>query len=204
MRSEPANAIFRLTPCQRLILASQSPRRRALLASIGLVFDMLPCHCLEPAAYAGESGAAYAARMACLKASSLPPQIDAAVITADTVVCLNDHILGKPIDELDALRMLRMLNGKTHAVCTGVHISLPNGATRAFVETTRVTFGLWPDAALAAYAATGEPLDKAGAYAIQGLGAFLIESIAGSYTNVVGLPLEKLMKALLAEGVAKT
>lgn len=190
--------IFQLPPGQKLLLASASPRRRELLASLGLEFAVCEAPCAEPPPEPGEDGTVYAARMAALKAQAIAPRPDTIIIAADTVVCIADAILGKPHKEAEALRMLRILNGHTHVVCTAVHIGLPNGGAMAFQEVTQVSFGSWPEAVLATYAATGEPLDKAGAYAIQGQGAFLLERINGSYTNVVGLPLEKTARTLLA------
>lgn len=194
-------AVFRIAPGQHLHLASSSPRRRELLASLGLEFSTNEAHCEEPLPHYGETGPEYAMRMAAFKTDGIKREPDATIIAADTVVCISGSILGKPHDPSEALQMLQKLNGKTHSVCTGVRILLPDDSSKAFYEISQVTFGTWPNPMLAAYAASGEPLDKAGAYAIQGNGAFLIKSISGSFTNVVGLPLEQLAQKLLSYGI---
>lgn len=188
-------------PGQHLLLASSSPRRRELLASLGLEFSTRKAFCEEPAPHCGETGPEYAVRMAAFKAGCIHPCPGATVIAADTVVCVANSILGKPHDQLEALRMLKLLNGKTHDVCTAVRLVLPDGKSNNFYEISQVTFGDWPEAVLNAYAASGEPMDKAGAYAIQGSGAFLIQSVSGSFSNVVGLPLEQLVCRLLANNI---
>lgn len=190
-------AVFRnLRP---LLLASASPRRSRLLAQTGLEFAVAAQDCAEPAAKYGEKPAAYAARMAALKADSAARgRPDAVIIAADTIVVIDDDILGKPSDSTAALAMLRKLNGRRHSVFTAVHLLLP--APLAFCEESRVRFAQWPEQILAAYAAGTEPLDKAGAYAAQGEGAFLIKEISGSFANVAGLPIERLVRALLENG----
>ncbi|NHZ48464.1 Maf family protein, partial [Nitratidesulfovibrio liaohensis] len=123
------------------------------------------------------------------------------VIAADTVVALHGEIMGKPRDRMDAVRMLSRLAGHTHEVVSACCVALPDGNSETFHAATRVTMWDAPAAALAAYAATGEPDDKAGAYGIQGVGAFLVESIDGSWSNVVGLPVAELVRLLLHHGV---
>jgi septum formation protein len=190
-----------------LILASASPRRRELLAQAALVFstesadlneDLLP----------GEAAAAYVQRLAVEKAQAIwnrrqsddTPGDPLIVLGADTAVVVDGHILGKPADGADAGRMLRLLSGRTHAVLTGLAAVTRSGVL-SDVEITQVTFNILNDEEVAAYVASGEPLDKAGAYAIQGYAARWIPRIEGCYFNVVGLPIARTI-ALLAEAKA--
>lgn len=209
----PPSAPFRLRGGLRLILASASPRRRRFLEEWGLSFDIRPADAEEPRPLSGEPPDAYARRMATIKARAVADSVRPAsnradetlILAADTVVALDGRIFGKPEDDDDALAMLRALSGREHAVTSGVCLMLlpADGAAAretAFSETSRVRFGDWPDAALRAYVATGEPRDKAGAYAVQGVGAFLTEEIRGSWSNVVGLPAAALAGRLLREG----
>lgn len=193
------HALYRATT--DIVLASASPRRLELLQSLGIDFRVAPSTCPEPPPQDREEPEAYAVRMALQKAqevAALHPQ--SLVIGADTVVAVGGAILGKPVDEADARRMLGLLAGREHLVATGCALVPPDGPPRAFAVSTRVTMIDPGPAALAAYAASGEPLDKAGAYAIQGQGAFLVRSVNGSYTNVVGLPLAEVLEALLESG----
>jgi septum formation protein len=179
----------------RLILASASPRRRELLAQAGYTFEVHPAHVNEDLR-PGEDAIAYVVRLAREKAlsvfteisskSSAPPQV--VVLGADTTVTLDSHILAKPEDAADAARMLRMLSGRTHRVITGIAIATAKGVEVA-AEVTGVQFRTLSDAEIDAYVATGEPMDKAGAYGIQGLAAKWIPRVEGCYFNVVGLPL---------------
>jgi septum formation protein len=179
----------------RLILASASPRRRELLAQAGYTFEVHPAHVTEDLR-PGEDAIAYVVRLAREKAlsvfteisskSSAPPQV--VVLGADTTVTLDSHILAKPEDAADAARMLRMLSGRTHRVITGIAIATAKGVEVA-AEVTGVQFRTLSDAEIDAYVATGEPMDKAGAYGIQGLAAKWIPRVEGCYFNVVGLPL---------------
>jgi septum formation protein len=179
----------------RLILASASPRRRELLAQAGYTFEVHPAHVNEDLR-PGEDAIAYVVRLAREKAlsvfteisskSSAPPQV--VVLGADTTVTLDSHILAKPEDAADAARMLRMLSGRTHRVITGIALSTAKGVEVA-AEVTGVQFRTLSDAEIDAYVATGEPMDKAGAYGIQGLAAKWIPRVEGCYFNVVGLPL---------------
>lgn len=184
-----------------LVLASASPRRKELLEITGLSFVVLPAGS-EPDPDPGESPEAYAVRSAMAKAEEIAAKrSDAVIIAADTVVTLDDDILGKPADRDDALRMLRLLAGKRHTVLTGVVVLWKEKKVRtSFSVGTDVDMGAWPEEVLAAYVATGEPADKAGAYAVQGKGGFLVESLTGSYTNVVGLPVTVVLKELLRIG----
>lgn len=188
-----------------MILASQSPRRRELLAEAGLEPEVRPAD-IDEARRPGESPVGLVARLAAQKAEAARAALDHApadglLVAADTIVWMGDEALGKPAGRADAARMLRELSGRTHHVSTGVCALLlaPDGSRageRSFVETTDVTF--WPltDAQIEAYVATGEPLDKAGAYGIQGAGRMLVEGIRGDYANVVGLPVARLVREL--------
>lgn len=180
-----------------LILASGSPRRRAFFEELGYSFTTVvpqtPEHVLP-----GEPPATYVARNAALKAAAVAADHPSAVIvSADTVVVQDDDILEKPKSPDDARRMLRELSGRTHQVMTGVCILGPAPAEPYHeVVVTDVEFKPLSDAEIDAYIASGEPSDKAGAYAIQGLAAYMIRAIRGSYTNVVGLPLAEVVDAL--------
>ena len=180
---------------RRLVLASASPRRRELLTQAEYAFEVHPAHVNEDLR-PGEEAIAYVVRLAREKALSVfaemsskspdPPRV--VVLGADTTVTLDNHILAKPEDSADAARMLRMLSGRTHRVITGVAIATEKGVEVA-AEVTGVQFRTLSDEEIAAYVATGEPMDKAGAYGIQGLAAKWIPRIEGCYFNVVGLPL---------------
>ena len=178
-----------------LILASASPRRRELLAQAGFTFQVHPAQIPEDPR-PNEDPIAYVARLAREKAQTVFAQLaarpevasDLAVLGADTTVTLDDQILGKPSDPADAARILRLLSGRTHHVITGVAI-VTAARTEVAAEVTAVRFLTLSDADIAAYIATGEPMDKAGAYAIQGLAARWIPRIEGDYFNVVGLPI---------------
>lgn len=175
---------------QPMILASASPRRQELLGFYGIPFEVVPSGADENAAGSGEEQVRQLARRKCEDVASRYP--DRLVLAADTLVCVDDQVLGKPADEEDALRMLRLLSGREHQVHTGVCLRCPDGRFIDRVATTKVTFLPVGDELLRRYIATGEPMDKAGAYAIQGRAGALIASIEGSPTNVIGLPLEVL------------
>ena len=180
---------------RRLILASASPRRRELLAQAGYTFEMQPAHVNEDLR-PDEDPIAYVVRLAREKAQSVfaeisstgPASPPAVVLGADTTVTLDSHILAKPENPADAARMLRLLSGRTHRVITGVALASAKGVEVA-AEVTGVQFLTLNDNEIAAYIATGEPMDKAGAYGIQGFAAKWIPRIEGCYFNVVGLPL---------------
>jgi septum formation protein len=180
---------------RRLILASASPRRRELLAQAGYTFEVQPAHVNEDLR-PDEDPIAYVVRLAREKAQSVfaeisstgPASPPAVVLGADTTVTLDSHILAKPEDAADAARMLRLLSGRTHRVITGVALASAKGVEVA-AEVTGVQFLTLNDNEIAAYIATGEPMDKAGAYGIQGFAAKWIPRIEGCYFNVVGLPL---------------
>jgi septum formation protein len=174
----------------RLILASASPRRRELLAQVGFSFEVIPAHIPEDP-LADEDPIAYVTRLAREKAQAVYNGLgdpDAVVLGADTSVTLDNHILGKPEDSADAARMLRLLSGRTHRVITGV-AAVSAKTTEVAAEVTAVRFLTLSDEEIAAYIASGEPMDKAGAYAIQGRAARWIPRVEGCYFNVVGLPL---------------
>ncbi len=187
---------------QKLILASASPRRKALLEQIGLVFEVMPSDVPEsfPAEIpvrerAGELAAGKAAQIADRVASGI-------VIGADTVVVLDGRPLGKPDAEAQAFEMLRALSGKSHEVITAVAvIDAADGRMAQDDACTQVFFRNLSDAEIQGYIASGEPMDKAGAYGIQGKGALLVQRIEGCYTNVVGLPLVCLARLLGAFGI---
>jgi septum formation protein len=191
----------------RLILASASPRRRELLAQAGFTFDVHPADVNEDVR-PGEDPIAYVVRLARDKAEAVfaeissrspsPPQV--VVLGADTTVTLDGHILAKPVDAADATRMLRLLSGRTHRVITGVAIATARG-TQVAAEVTGVQFLSLSDDEIAAYVATGEPTDKAGAYGIQGLAGKWIPRVEGCYFNVVGLPLALVASMLEQTGL---
>jgi septum formation protein len=184
----------------KFILASASPRRRELLESIGLEFEVIPSHIPEVRA-AGESPEEYVARLSREKAAAVAREHPGRwVIAADTTVLLGDELLEKPADGLDAVRMLATISGKTHTVYTGVTL-LGSGYSDTRVSESEVRMLPLSGADIEWYVGTGEPLDKAGSYAVQGKGAMFIDSIHGSYTNVVGLPLATLFLMLRRAGM---
>jgi septum formation protein len=173
-----------------LVLASASPRRRELLAQAGFTFTVTPASIPEDP-QPGENPISYVTRLAREKAEAVFARLQSEIVVlgADTtVVTPNGEILGKPADATDAARMLRLLSGATHQVITGVAVVSSRGVENA-AEVTHVTMLTLSDEEIAAYIATGEPVDKAGAYAIQGRAARWIPRIHGCYFNVVGLPL---------------
>lgn len=188
-----------------MILASQSPRRRELLSEAGFDLEIRPGD-IDEARLDGESPVELVARLASQKAEAARSALDHApadglLVAADTIVWMGSEALGKPADELDAARMLRELSGRTHHVSTGVcAMRLASDASAlssvTFVETTAVTFWELTEAEILAYVATGEPMDKAGAYGIQGAGRVLVSGIEGDYANVVGLPVSRLLREL--------
>jgi septum formation protein len=188
-----------------LILGSASPRRREILAGLGLPIFVLPAD-VDESVRPGEAPEPYLERIVGDKlrkvTSRLGERAGAAVLVADTSVVIDDEILGKPADETDAVRLLTQLCGRMHRVLTRYALGLPNGA---LVVARTVTTEVWLRAAstdeISAYARSGEGLDKAGAYAAQGVGAFLVERIHGSYTNVVGLPACEVVLDLKRHGL---
>jgi septum formation protein len=184
----------------RIVLASRSPRRAQLLGMLGLTFETVPAD-VDETYYSGEEPGSYARRLAREKAQAIAAvHRDAVVIGSDTVVVVDGDVLGKPGDAADAVRMLMRLQGRTHVVATGIAV-VRDGAARDDVERVVVRFRPF-DAALATeYVATGEPMDKAGAYGIQGYGAALVESIEGDYFAVMGLPIARLILLLQQTGL---
>ncbi|OIP42150.1 MAG: septum formation protein Maf [Deltaproteobacteria bacterium CG_4_8_14_3_um_filter_51_11] len=183
-----------------LILASDSPRRRDILTQLRIPFRQVSSNSEEKKA-AGDP-----MKDVCLiaerKAMAVRPSEPSSwIMAADTVVVLGDNVMGKPTDAREAFAMLTNLDGKSHRVITGLCILSPIG-TRALCDSvvTEVRFRDIAESEINAYIATGEPFGKAGAYAIQGIGAFMVEGITGSYTNVVGLPACVLVKALIEAG----
>lgn len=195
--------MYLLRPGKSLVLASASPRRRDLLGRMGLEFVVRPAEVDESLA-AGESAADSAMRLAEAKARAVTRQPGQAVLAADTLVAVGEGrgeaVLGKPADRDEALAMLGLLSGVEHRVVTGFCLIDDAGQARGLAE-SRVRFRRLAPAEIAAYAATGEPMGKAGAYAIQERGAALVEGVSGSYTNVVGLPLAAVIELLLSRGI---
>jgi septum formation protein len=196
--------VCRYSQSDMLILASASPRRHELLTQAGVAFTAESANLSEDL-LSGEVASAYVQRLAEEKAQAiwnLHQSADTAadpliVLGADTCVASEGHILGKPVDTADARRMLELLSGRTHTVLTGI-AAVTRGKTVRSLEITHVTFNVLKNAEIAQYIATGEPLDKAGAYAIQGYAARWIPRIEGCYFNVVGLPIARTID-LLAE-----
>ena len=180
-----------------LYLASASPRRRELLESLGLAFHVEPAG-VDESALPDEPARDHVVRLAAKKAATVAAAlrnrgIEALVLAADTTVTIDGAILGKPMDANDALAMLRRLAGRRHDVITACRlVRNDDGRTAAAVVLSSVRFNPWSDSLARWYVATGEPFDKAGAYGIQGRGVLLASGIEGSWSNVVGLPLESL------------
>ena len=193
------------------MLASASPRRQELLRNAGIPFTMCPANISE-APFGGESPRDCAERLARDKArTTLRQQAGKVVLGADTIVVVDSEILGKPRDEADAMRMLRLLSGRTHQVITGVCLAGPplktgnqelrTGFEDVRSETTLVTMNTLTDDDIRSYIRTGEPMDKAGAYAIQGIASRWIPRIEGDYFNVVGLPVALVQRMLQEHGL---
>ena len=189
----------------RLILASASPRRAEILRNAGFVFDVVPAD-VDETMLPGEAPEDYVQRLALAKARVAAKQVQvgtgaAIIIGADTAIAMEGQALGKPSGAEDVRRMLGLLSGKTHEVLTGLSVlSVPDGREARHVERTRVTFVQLRDEDIEGYLATGEPLDKAGAYAIQGIGGKFVSRIEGCYFNVIGLPLSRLWRMLRTLG----
>lgn len=183
-----------------LVLASSSPRRRELLASLGLTFSVRHAD-VDESLLPAESAFDAAERLARMKVERVAAEaLDALVVAADTLVVLEGEALGKPRDRADACRMLSALAGRTHDVVTGVACAR-GGRVASGRETTRVVFAPMTQAEIEAYAASGEPDDKAGAYALQGIGGLFVERVEGSPSNVVGLPVRLLYRLASELGV---
>lgn len=185
-----------------LVLASTSPRRMALLRLLNLEFEVNPA-CIDEDLLDGEAPFQAVERLARTKAMAVAlDRPDAIIIAGDTLVVCDEVVMGKPADAADAVAMLLRLSGREHEVDTGVAVAAPGGRAASAVERVRVRFRRFDREAALAYVATGEPLDKAGAYGIQGAGAALVESIAGDFYSVVGLPLARLVGLLRSLGWA--
>jgi septum formation protein len=184
---------------ERVILASASPRRRELLALIGIRHEVQAAD-IDESLLPGEAPAAYVERLARAKAWAIANrEPGAVVIAADTTVVVDGELFGKPRDAADARRMLLRLSGRTHVVLTAVAVA--RGArTESAVESVRVTFRPLGDEEIASYIASGEPMDKAGAYGIQGYGATIVERVEGDYFSVMGLGLRRLVELLARVG----
>ena len=179
-----------------LILASQSPRRRELLTIAGIPFTVR-AQPVEEVRAPDEDPEAYVRRLACEKAEAVYNDAKEIVLGADTTVVLEGEVFEKPRDAADAFRMLTRLSGREHRVITGICLRHPGGAI-VDAETTRVRFASMEYREIEDYVASGEPMDKAGAYAIQGLGSKFVERIEGCYFNVMGLPLSLVYRHLKA------
>ena len=196
-----ANLLNPLGP--RIVLASRSARRAELLRLVGAQFSVCSAD-VDERALEGERAEEHVLRLSEAKAragalgqASQPARGDVVLLGADTIVTLDRAILGKPSDAEDARRMLRLLSGRVHEVWTGIAVVDPSdGRSVADAVRSIVKFSRIEEAEIARYIATGEPLDKAGGYAVQGGGALFVEAIEGSYTNVVGLPLSHLKRLL--------
>ncbi len=179
----------------RVILASQSPRRRELLTLIGIKHEVMPAD-IDESLLPGELPAPHAERLARAKAHAIAErQPGAVVIAADTIVVVDGDVLGKPRDTADAHAMLKRLSGRTHTVLTAIAVARESH-TESAVESVDVTFRALSDSEISAYIATGEPMDKAGAYGIQGYGATIVERVNGDYFSVMGLGLRRLVDLL--------
>jgi septum formation protein len=175
--------------CEKLILASGSPRRKELLTAVGWEFEAITAG-IDESVRPGEDPATYVQRLALSKAKEVAVQLQhGLVLGADTTVVIDGHILGQPVDDADAKRMLQLLNGKWHEVLTGVAIVRVGGESRVDYETTRVRFAEMSEREIDWYISTGEARGKAGAYGIQGGAGLFIEEIQGDYFNIVGLPI---------------
>jgi septum formation protein len=181
----------------RIILASASPRRAEILRTVGWPFEAWPAD-IDESRRAGENAWTYVERVARAKADAVALRaLGATVLGADTVVVVENEILGKPRDDEDARRMLRLLQDRWHQVLTGVAIiNGETGTSQIAHEVTEVRFAAMNEDEIGWYVATGEPMDKAGAYAIQGRGARFVKEIRGDYFNIVGLPVRLLYELL--------
>jgi septum formation protein len=186
-------------PMKKLVLASRSPRRAEILKDLGWPFEMVPAN-IDESRFESEAAVVYVRRLAQTKAETVAKNLNSGlVLGADTVVLVEEEIMGQPRDEEDARRMLKLLSGKWHEVLTAVAL-LRVGEDRPIVdhEKTRVRFAEMSVAEIDWYVGTGEPMDKAGAYAVQGRAALFIEEIHGDYFNIVGLPVRLVYKLVMA------
>lgn len=178
-----------------LVLASQSPRRAELIGRLGLRFDTLPAD-LDESYLSGETPPQHAERLSREKAQAIAAtRPDALVVGSDTIVVIDGDVLGKPRDRAHAIEMLSRLSGREHEVCTGVAVA-HGGRVESALERVRVRFRTLDPLAAEEYVATGEPMDKAGAYGIQGFGSALVEGIEGDYFAVMGLPVVRMLELI--------
>ncbi|WP_139795702.1 Maf family protein [Desulfocicer vacuolatum] len=189
----------------QIILASQSPRRKYLLEQAGITFSVIPSH-VDEMQQTGETPRQYVERLSRDKALDVARHHENAwIIGADTIVVVDDTLLEKPTSMDHARKMLQQLSNRTHTVFTGFTVCGPNeSAIITRHVTTQVEFKSLSPAEIEWYISTQEPFDKAGAYAIQGLGTFLVKGIHGSYTNVVGLPVCEVIEVLIQENVIRS
>lgn len=184
----------------KIVLASQSPRRAELMKMLGFQFDVVPAD-IDETYSNNESGPQHAERLAREKAELVAKaHPKAIVIGSDTVVVLDIHVLGKPKSKDEAIEMLMRLQGRVHQVTTGIAIAVPGQKLRYGVEIVQVKFRHFDRETATAYVATGEAMDKAGAYGIQGFGAALVEWVRGDYFAVMGLPVQRMIALLEASG----
>jgi septum formation protein len=190
-----------VTDAAAFVLASASPRRRELLAAAGYIFEVAAAD-VDETVRDGESPRAYVARVARAKAEAVAPRYPGRfILAADTTVVIDDVILGKPVDAGDAARMLQRLSGRTHEVLTGIALLTGDGGLFEMIESTDVEMAALADADIAWYVASGEPMDKAGGYAIQGRASRFVRRIVGSHSNVVGLPIAALAALFARAGM---
>ena len=182
---------------KKIILASASPRRKELLSQIGITFEIIKAEKEEH--ITSSIPTEVVKELSMQKAKEVAAKCDGSIIIgADTIVAMEGQILGKPKDRADAMRMLRLLQGKKHQVITGVTVLLGSTKTLSFAEVTDVSLYPMTDAQIERYIATGEPMDKAGAYGVhEWIGFIGVENISGSYYNIMGLPVQKLYRELL-------
>jgi septum formation protein len=192
----------RMNSSSPIVLASRSPRRRQLLSGLGIDFEVIPAD-IEEVRNPGEGPTEFATRAAHEKGAHVMARLESDgrtpwIVSADTIVVLGDEIFTKPTSRDDAREMMGRLSGEQHQVITGWAVGRSGQPWHLDHEVTAVTFHMLSDDQIDGYVATGEGLDKAGAYAIQGIGAFLVERVEGCYFNVVGLPVSRVVRALLA------
>ena len=184
----------------RIVLASQSPRRAELLRMLGFQFDVVPAD-IDETYHGDETGPEHAERLAREKTAFIALQYaDAIVIGSDTVVVIDGDVLGKPRDKAHAIEMLMRLQGRTHQVATGIAVCTPGASLYSDIETVDVKFKPFDRRLAEAYVQTGEPMDKAGAYGIQGYGASIVEWVKGDYFAVMGLPVQRMIAILEQAG----
>jgi septum formation protein len=190
-----------MTARPKVILASQSPRRRELLTLIGIPHEVRPAD-IDERLMPGESPRTHAERLAREKARAVASP-EAVIIGSDTIVVVDGVVLGKPRDDADGARMLRRLSGRTHTVITAIAVAW-QGRVESDVEEVAVTFHALTEEQITAYLVTGEPMDKAGAYGIQGFGATIVARVDGDYFAVMGLPLQLLVRTCARIGLRYT